>query len=91
MNPPILPWHHEAAKEILRTQATGYHGADMNDKDAAAIIAAHDPHAAQQQETVRLLRRAEAALYAAPYPEYEKLSDKIRAHIAAQRGGGGAT
>jgi hypothetical protein len=77
MNPPVLPWHKKAAEDI-----TGEWHA-MTQSDIAAMIARHDPHAAQHAETVRLLRRAAAALYAAPYPEYEKLSDEIRAHLAA--------
>ena len=92
MNSPVLPWHLLAADDVM---ALNYPPGDAR-TNIARCVAAHDPHAAQQQvaqheATVRLLRRAAAALYAAPYPEYEKLSDAIRAHLRTLRGKGGAT
>lgn len=53
---PILPWHREAAKAANLVHANGDWSSTENpDTVIAAIIARHDPHAAQQQETVRLL------------------------------------
>jgi hypothetical protein len=89
MNPPVLPWHSAAAKEILDAHLFG-----NGIQDAAAIIAAHDPHAAQHQETVRLLEEALAYVAECAEQDYAgapELRDEIRAHLAAQRGEGGAT
>ena len=99
---PILPWHREAAKDCCRF---GEHwcngpGATLPDgtfgDNMAAIIAAHDPHAAQQEETVRLLsdlvELADAAMKAAnrdgaESDRTEELKE-IRTHLAALRGKG---
>ena len=81
MNPPILPWHREAANDITP------HAWDWDDVDIAAIIARHDPHAAQQQETVRLLEGAEPWVSRCEM----KLATQIRAHLAALRGKGETT
>lgn len=42
--PPILPWHREAAKEIDDNPFT------QEAAELAAIIARHDPHAAQEDK-----------------------------------------
>lgn len=90
---PVLPWHREAAKEIEiepdSCKTVGY---------IAAIIARHDPHAAQHEKTVRLLEEAFHMLNMTPRrPIHEPfhvalhktniaLADRIRAHLAAMKG-----
>jgi hypothetical protein len=85
MNPPVLPWHREAARLSV--------SAVLRDEEAAwpeveQIIAAHDPHAANQ-ETVRLLEWAYDHV-----AEDDYISDtyaQIRAHLAELRGKGETT
>ncbi len=88
MNPPVLSWHREAANDITP------HAWDWDDVDIAAIIAAHDPHAAQQEvaqheATVRLLREALPYIADAAFVQFtpgtKELRDEIRAHLAALR------
>lgn len=82
--PTILPWHREAAKEIILRCNDDWHVPE----DTAAIIARHDPHAAQHATTLRLLRDAYAAMVRWGYPDLGPLlAREIRAHLAAQGGG----
>lgn len=72
--PTILPWHREAAKEIML---------HCNDDwyvpmDAAHVIARHDQHA----ETLRLLEEAYEVVKDYGYGACV-LRDEIRAHLAA--------
>lgn len=91
---PVLPWHRKAAHKIIAAVnpqiaamrdnpqwEPGMYGQRFN--DAAAIIAAHDPHA----ETVRLLERT------LRYIEHDHPNDvqtifaqAIRAHLAKLKG-----
>ena len=88
MNPPVLPWHREAAD--LATAAYDRLREDKGCRiidDIAAIIARHDPYAAQHAETVRLL--GEAVLHVKYSGPARLLHDEIRAHLAALHIGGG--
>lgn len=81
---PILPWHREAANEILWNA-----GRPANENDIATIIARHDPHA----ETLRLLEDMvrectpmrmprDDKFYGVSAPSKETL-ERARAHLAA--------
>ena len=111
MNPPVLPWHREAVDAIVAkplpsmSQFVGF-GDCMKARfdEMAQRIANCDPHAAQQQETARLLEHLCATVEAHEIESLDcdrrgeeycnclrKAVAKARAHLAAQRGKGGAT
>lgn len=86
MNPPILPWHKLAAYDII-PHAWDW---DLDRDEIAAIIARHDPAAAQQEATVRLLEQALGCL------DYSDISavtfaDMVRAHLRTLSGEKGST
>ena len=104
--PTVLPWHREAAKEIhpweLRNEGDGTieemelaydeNEANMNeDERVAAIIARHDPHAAQHATTLRLLEEALDCISISDgtchvIQEHVDIREQIRAHLAAMKG-----
>jgi len=65
--PTVLPWLKEAIEEICLELPGGYNCdpqwvCDMLRDKGGAIIARHDPHAAQHATTLRLLREADEVL-----------------------------
>jgi hypothetical protein len=81
MNPPVLPWHLKAAEDITDEWEA------MTQSDIAAIISRHDPHAAQQQETVRLLEemildKTEGPFFHEDEHGPEDILNRARAHLA---------
>lgn len=99
--PTVLPWHREAAKDIFPNEASTAAAEDfkllpvinacINEKqrEVAAIIARHDPHA----ETLRLLEEAEKQLIYRLEPvcggtriHPDCVKSRIRTHLAAMKG-----
>ena len=87
-NPPptVLPRHREAAQNILclpySCRTVGH---------ISAIIAAHDPHAAQHATTLRLLEEALDCISISDgtchvIQEHVDIREQIRAHLAAMKG-----
>jgi len=70
MTPTVLPWHPIAARDCCNFAEHWYRGPAQTlppgtfGENMTAIIARHDPHAAQPEETVRLLEEVTNELHA---------------------------